>query len=142
MAAHSDCSLTQLPRDAIEASLPDITKQALEWEKKLWATGSVLEDEFYVAPVDRADAPPGTILKVQRNTDTSLYALPLATALSRIIYQSKTLNGSLIPVSAYILWPYSPRSSPDGYQLVAWSHGTSGTSPNSAPSHVINLWQH
>ena len=142
MATESAFSPAQLPRDVIEASLPDITKQALEWEKKQWVNGSVLEDEFYASPEDSLHAAPGTLLKVERNSNTSLYALPPATALSRFIYQSKTLNGSLVPVSAYVLWPYSPRSSPDGYQVVAWSHGTSGTSPNCAPSHIINLWQH
>lgn len=141
MALQSPSSPTLLS-DAIETSLPNITKQALEWEKQQWATGSVLEDEFYVAPENSSDAAPGTLLKLEQNTKTSLYAIPPAAALSRFVYQSKTLNGSLVPVSAYILWPYSPRSSSDGYQVVAWSHGTSGTSANCAPSHMINLWQH
>lgn len=62
--------------------------------------------------------------------------------LSRIIFQSKTLNGSLAPVSAFILWLYSPRNLIDGHPVVAWSHGTSGIAPNCAPSHYKNLWQH
>ncbi|RDL33707.1 Uncharacterized protein BP5553_08075 [Venustampulla echinocandica] len=81
-------------------------------------------------------------LTLERNTDTALFSVPPATALSRIVYQSKTLSGSLVPVSAYVLRPLSPRAGSDGYQIVAWAHGTSGSAPNCAPSHIKNLWQH
>jgi alpha-beta hydrolase superfamily lysophospholipase len=82
------------------------------------------------------------MLKLEEITNTSHYALPPTTALSRFIYQSQTLSGTPVPVSGYILWPYSPRESTDGYQVVAWAHGTSGLTPNAAPSHHRNLWQH
>lgn len=88
------------------------------------------------------DAAPVTVLKVEKDVDTSHFTIPPATALSRIIFQSKTLNGSLSPVSAFILWLYSPRNLIDGHPVVAWSHGTSGIAPNCAPSHYKNLWQH
>ncbi|KAF2464809.1 prolyl aminopeptidase-like protein [Lindgomyces ingoldianus] len=131
-----------IPQSQMEASVPAITQQALQWEKDQWTSGSVFEDSFYTAPSNSSNAAPGTLLKVEQTTNTSCYALPPATALSRIIYQSQTLNGTLVPVSAYILWPFSPRASSDGYQVVAWSHGTSGIGPDTAPSHQINLWQH
>ncbi|MCJ1381016.1 hypothetical protein MMC17_004125 [Xylographa soralifera] len=142
MATQLLSSAAERSSGGIEAALPNITQQALEWEQQQWATGSVLDDEFYTAPKGSAEAAPGTVLKVEHSTDTSRYTLPPATALSRFIYQSKTLKGSLVPVSAYILWPYSPRSSSDGFQVVAWAHGTSGNYPNCAPSHSINLWEH
>jgi pimeloyl-ACP methyl ester carboxylesterase len=123
-------------------AIPSYTHEALAFEAKTWATGSVLEDPFYSVEDSTASAPPGTLLKVDKYTNAALFSLPPATALSRIVYQSKTVNGSFVPVSAYILWPHTPRSSPDGYQIVAWSHGTSGMSPNAAPSHMKNLWQH
>lgn len=125
-----------------ETSLPDIAKQSIQWEQEQWADGSVLDNDFYTAPNGSSEAAPGTLLKLERETNVSLFSLPPATAISRFIYQSQTLNGSLVPVSAYVLWPYSPRSSEDGYQIVAWSHGTSGQAPNCAPSHIIHLWQH
>ena len=55
------------------------------------------------------------------------------------MYQSQTLNGSLVPVSAYILWPYLPRTLTDGFPIVAWAHGSSGGFGNCAPSHYRNL---
>lgn len=48
--------------------------------------------------------------------------------------KTKFSKGSRVPVSACILWPYSPRSQPDGYPIAAWAHGTSGLTTNSAPS--------
>ena len=143
MTTQSTSAPLALHQDTLEASLPDITKQALQWEQQQWANKcSVLKDDFYAVPESYSGAAPGTLLKVEQKSDTSLYTLPPATALSRFIYQSRTLNGSLVPVSAYVLWPYSPRSSEDGYQVVALSHGTSGVSPDCAPSHIINLWHH
>ncbi|TVY28860.1 hypothetical protein LHYA1_G002118 [Lachnellula hyalina] len=123
-------------------TLSDISRACLTFEKYQWATGSVLEDPFYSVDKDSASVPPGTLIKVERHTNTSLYSLPPGTALSRIVYQSKSFRGSLVPVSAYILWPSSPRSSADGFQVVAFSHGTSGIAPDGAPSHIKNLWQH
>ncbi|KAL9115450.1 MAG: hypothetical protein Q9227_000771 [Pyrenula ochraceoflavens] len=133
----NQASLTELKK-----TLPQPIQDALEFERQQWATGSVFSDPFYSATGLDANAPAGSLLKVEKSCDSSKYMTPPATALSRFIYQSKTLNGSLVPVSAVILWPYSPRRSGDGFQVVAWSHGTSGTSAEAAPSHVKNLWQH
>ncbi|KAL2053772.1 hypothetical protein ABVK25_006077 [Lepraria finkii] len=123
-------------------TLPDGVAESLEFEKRNWAKGSVLDDPFYEAPHEASESPLGTLLKIEKNVDTTKYLLPPTTAFSRFIYQSETLNGSKVPVSAYVLWPYSPRSQPDGYPVVAWAHGTSGFDANAGPSHHKNLWQH
>lgn len=125
-----------------ESSLP--TLAAVEFEKSLFAGGlSVDEDEFYTVPKDAAaTATPGTLLKVERDTNVSAYTVPPSTALSRILYQSRDLKGNAVPASAYVLWPYMPRTQPDGYPVVAWAHGSSGLFRNWAPSHIKNLWQH
>lgn len=75
-------------------------------------------------------------------TNTSLYTLPAAVSLSRITYQTVTLNGTSIPASAYILWPYLPRTFRNitGHPVIGWAHGTSGVLPECAPSHIRNLW--
>lgn len=122
--------------------LPNGVADGLEFAKLNWAQGSVLDDPFYSSVHESSESPPGTLLRLQQNVDTTKYSLPPTTALSRFIYQSETLNGSKVPVSAYVLWPYSPRSLCDGYPVVAWAHGTSGTYANAAPSHHKNLGQH
>ena len=129
----------------LKSSLPIEIRKLLEFEELDWATGSVLEDPFYsIEGSDFASAAPGKLLKIERAINTWKHALPPATTMSRFVFQSKSLNGSLVPVSAYVLWPSSPRYDVVGgdYQMVVWAHGTGGTVPNSAPSHLANLWQH
>lgn len=115
---------------------------AREFERSNWANGSVDDEDFYQVPPGTADAPAGTLLKVQVDANTSAYTVPPSTALSRIIFQTENLNGSTVPASAYILWPYLPRTQPNGggYPVIGWAHGTSGGFGNCAPSHVRNLW--
>ena len=122
--------------------LLDPVLQALKFESSNWVAGSVSENPFYKVPEDAADATPGTTLKVEKDVDISEYLLPSATAMSRMIYQSEDLNGSRVPASALVLWPYLPRSQADGYPIVAWAHGTSSITANGAPSNHKNLWQH
>lgn len=122
--------------------LPDGIAEALAFERTNWVHGSVLDDPFYNCPSDKSGSPPETLLKLEKDVDVSEYLLPATTSLSRFIYQSETLNGKKVPVSAYVLWPYCPRSQSDGYAVVAWAHGTSGLDANAAPSHFKNLWQH
>lgn len=122
--------------------LPTDVGESLEFEKSNWAHGPVVNDPFYDTPQEALDSPPGTLLKLEKDTDTARYLLPPTAALSRFVYQSETLGGSKVPVSGYVLWPYSPRSQPDGYPVVAWAHGTSGFDANAAPSHHKNLLQH
>ncbi|ERF68468.1 hypothetical protein EPUS_03786 [Endocarpon pusillum Z07020] len=129
-------------RDELNVTLPDSARASLEFEESQWATGSVLDDSFYTVLPSSKDAAPGTLIKLEREVDSTLFTIPPATALSRFIFQSKALNGSAVPVSGFILWPYSPRNLSDGFSIVAWAHGTSGLSPNCAPSHLKHLWQH
>ncbi|KAK5130021.1 hypothetical protein LTR08_002537 [Meristemomyces frigidus] len=115
---------------------------AVNFERTNWATGSVNNDSFYTVPSDASSLQPGSILKVEDYTNTSYYTLPPNTALSRIVYQSETLNGSAVPASAFVLWPWMPRRDPrtGKYAVVGWAHGTSGSSGECAPSHIRNLW--
>lgn len=123
--------------------VPPNINAAIKYQESLFTKGSVSLDDFYQVPRRRTNATPGALLKVEANTDVSLYNLPPATALSRILYVSRTLQGSPVPASAYILWPWQPRVQADGgYPVVAWAHGTSGLYTDAAPSHLKSLSQH
>ncbi len=122
--------------------IPQPVLDALEFEKNSRVKGSLLDDPFYQIPLEFSQAAPGTLLKVEKDIDTKSYVIPAGTALSKIVYQSEKLNGTPVPVSGFILWPYAARSHQDGYRVVAWAHGTSGASANHAPSNYKNLWQH
>lgn len=131
-----------LPVDEIIGSYSDDAINAHKFEESYRAHGSVSEDDFYTVPKNAADAKPGALLKLEKETNTSLYTIPPNLALSRFIYQSKTSYDSLVPVSAYVLWPYVARPYHDGYPVVAWAHGTSGSTAECAPSNIRNLWHH
>ena len=115
-------------------------QQAHEFEKAYRAHSSVFEDPFYRAPTDSLETPAGTLLKVERETDTNLYNVPPNHALSRFMYQSQNSGGALVPVTAFILWPYTARPHREGYPVVAWAHGTSGINAEAAPSNLKHLW--
>ncbi|KAI4106269.1 MAG: hypothetical protein L6R37_002251 [Teloschistes peruensis] len=123
----------------IDQTLANEIEIALIFERSNLAHGSVDSDPFYHLPPNTSEAPAGSLLKLEINANTSAYTLPPNTALSRFLYQSKTLNGSLVPCSAYVLWPDTPRKEPDGFPIVGWAHGTSGGFGNCAPSQIRNL---
>lgn len=135
-------SETQAKELEINSSTADIIATALQFEKSRYTNGDVADDDFYRVPSNALHANPGTLLKVQSDVNTTLYSLPPETAVSRIMFQSKTINSTAVPASAFVLWPSSPRTQSDGYPVVGWAHGTSGLYGNAAPSHMKNLWQH
>ncbi|KAL8868961.1 MAG: hypothetical protein Q9174_004633, partial [Haloplaca sp. 1 TL-2023] len=131
------------PQQQLYAGIDDVVANkidvALNFERSRFANGSVDSEPFYKLPSNASSASPGALLKLQVSANTSAYTLPPNTALSRILYQSRTLNGTAVPASAYILWPDNPRIEHDGYPIVGFAHGTSGGFGNCAPSHLRNL---
>lgn len=143
----SEVNYTTVIAQALEAGISieraKRIAEALEFERSNWATGSVESDEFYSnVPRNASSAPAGSLLKVEVNVNASEYSLPPDTALSRIMFVSETLNGTKIPTSAYVLWPYAPRLQEDGYAVVGWAHSGGGTFGDCGPSHMRNLIQH
>ena len=128
------------------AGLDNATSQAVQvaadFERSNWATGSVRADPFYNVPENASASQPGDVLRVEQHTNTTNFTLPPNLALSRFLYQTEDFNGSSIPASGFVLWPWAARNFPEvsGYPIVAWAHGTSGISPECAPSHIRNLW--
>ena len=133
---------SQREEAGISQQLADDINVALQYERSKWVYGSVSNEEFYRVPSGAYNASAGTLLKLQIDANTSAFTLPPNTAISRFLYQTKTLNGTKVPNSAYILWPYLPRTQPNGgaYPVVAWAHGTTGGYGECAPSHVRDLW--
>lgn len=109
-------------------------------------------DAFYSVPTTFSRSmKPGTLLRVEEHTNLTNYTVPSSLSMSRIMYTSNDINGTIVPVSAYVLWPYSPyvsfpqRKSDAGtpqFPLVAWAHGTAGFFPDCAPSNYRSLQYH
>ena len=107
----SSLSPYQISAANLDATEVNNVNVAIRFEQSNWATGSVRTDPFYSSlPSNASSAAPGSLLKLEDYTNTTLYTLPPNVALSRIIFQSETyrLNDSNTPVpaSAYILWPW------------------------------------
>jgi pimeloyl-ACP methyl ester carboxylesterase len=108
-------------------------------------------DAFYSIPDSfNTSMKPGTLLRVEAHTNLVNYTVPSGLTMSRIMYTSLSLNGTVVPVSAYVLWPYAPfeytskcNSQRSGkFPLVAWAHGTSGQFQNCSPSNYRSLQYH
>ncbi|KAK0642708.1 hypothetical protein DIS24_g8781 [Lasiodiplodia hormozganensis] len=139
-------SAEQIAKAGISNITANNVEIALNFERTNWATQSVTNDPFYHIPSNinwTSSIPAGTVFAVENVTNTSLYTLPAPISMSRIIYQTATINGTTnVPASAYVLWPYLPRTFPNitGLPVIGWGHGTSGVLPDCAPSHIRNLW--
>ncbi|KAH8429782.1 putative secretory lipase [Aspergillus melleus] len=121
-----------------------IINTIVQFDRSQLANGGAHEDDFYNIqnlPKDEWPTEPGEAIKVQKFTDPSPFSIPAKTAMSRIIYSTTDINGTLVPASAYILWPYHARAirgrnkaSGSSAPVVLWTHGTSGWYANGAPS--------
>jgi pimeloyl-ACP methyl ester carboxylesterase len=136
----------QIEQANLSQTLANNVEIAVNFERTNWATGSVGKGSFYDPPSVNASTPPGTLLAVEEVTDTSLYTLAPGLALSRILFVSETFNGTAVPASAYVLWPWQAKTFRNsalnitGVPVVGWGHGTSGVHGECAPSHIRNLW--
>ncbi|KAH8895240.1 alpha/beta-hydrolase [Thozetella sp. PMI_491] len=129
--------------DSTVASLNNI----LNFDRSQLANGGPSEDDFYTLPPltnETGPLEPGILLKAQPFTDLTSYALPPNTALSRILYTTTNINGTVIPTSAFVLWPFQPRQVQQKKEAAApavlWTHGTSGFFRSAAPSSHRALW--
>lgn len=102
---------------------------------------------FYDVPANYSkDLAPGKLLRVEYFTNLTTYTVPSGLSMSRIMYTTSDLNGTTLPASAYILWPYAPFATPklkgNQFPMVAWAHGTSGFVKACAPSSYRHLQYH
>ena len=97
---------------------------------------------FYEPPQNFSkNLEPGKLLKLEDVTAKYNYTVPGGLSMSRMIYTTSDINGTTLPASAYILWPYTPATR-NGYPMVAWAHGTSGVFKPCAPSNYRSLQYH
>jgi pimeloyl-ACP methyl ester carboxylesterase len=144
----------QIKLGQLTPELASSVELILNFDRSQLANGGPSYDGFYKLDNTSTNATPqgpGEVLKVQQFTDPAVYNLPAQIAISRILYSTTNLNGTLIPASAAVLWPYTPgqfsnRAKHDSKQnsscsaaqnkapVVLWAHGTSGFYADGAPS--------
>lgn len=150
------------PQQIASTNLSDAVAHDLEvainFERTNQAGSYTFADPFYDLPDDFDAAnppPPGTPIKVEQYTNVTLRTMPMSLAMSRFLYMTETLNGSSVPSSAYVLWPYMPRHFPNLtrysgetceddstplFPTFGLAHGTSGFNQACAPSNLRALW--
>ncbi|KAI1076894.1 putative secretory lipase [Whalleya microplaca] len=145
-------SPSQIKSANLTSPLVDNINTVVNFDRSQLANGGPAEDNFYDLPPlpDTSEGlKPGTLLKVQPFTRTAPFALPPNTALSRILYTTTNINGTVLPTSGFILWPFTPKqfqhaSSTDQEgtkaPVVVWTHGTEGWFASHAPSTHRALW--
>ncbi|EME86757.1 uncharacterized protein MYCFIDRAFT_186849 [Pseudocercospora fijiensis CIRAD86] len=98
---------------------------------------------FYNTPSNFSQSTlPGTLLLVEDATPMLNYTVPISLTLSRIIYTTSDINGTVLPTTAYVLWPYTAPDPVKGFDIVSWAHGTSGVFRTCAPSNYRSLQYH
>ncbi|KAL2848749.1 Alpha/Beta hydrolase protein [Aspergillus pseudodeflectus] len=137
---------------ACDKDCQDFVDMGIAFERASFAHEGL--DGFYTIPDDfDPSMEPGTLLRVEEHTDITNYTVPGGLTMSRIMYTSESLNGTVVPVSAFVLWPYAPfeyktqhssstcssSNTSTKFPLVAWAHGTSGVFPPCAPSNYRSL---
>lgn len=135
-------SAEQITKANLSSDFANNIEVALNYERSNWAFGSIAEDTFYTVPDNfTASTPPGTLLKVEPLTNTTLYTLAPNLALSRLLFTTETHNKTVVPASAYILWPFSPNLQPGSNKArtVVFAHGASGEFGDCTPSHMRTL---
>ena len=135
----------QVKSASLTNDLAAVINTITKFDHSQLANGGAHEDDFYNAQdlsKDKWPTEPGKTVKLQEFTDPKSFTIPAKSALSRIVYSTTNINGTLIPASAYVLWPYQPKdlhaqkhkTSESSAPVVLWTHGTSGSYANGAPS--------
>ncbi|KAI6770183.1 hypothetical protein HG530_004812 [Fusarium avenaceum] len=132
-------SAKQLELANLTQDLGNQINNIINFDRTLLANGGPHEDDFYSFPPDlRVPKSAGELIKLQELTDPKPFTIPAPTAMSRFLYSTTNINGTLVPASAYILWPYTAKKikGVKGKKVptVVWTHGTSGWYPSGGPS--------
>lgn len=115
----------------------DVEVIGLDFDVDFFATASNFSQET---------AEPGQVLKLQPIDPKSLDIDGGATAF-RFQYTSVDFDGSVVPVTGFIAFPFTPHASPetensDRYRLAAFAHGTIGIFAGCAPSNGPLLYDY
>lgn len=90
---------------------------------------------FYTVPDPLPAGEPGEIIRVE-----AIASAPLGSTAWRMIYHSRDLSGTDIPVSAVVIVPDRPAPA-QGRTVVSWGHPTTGAAPKCAPSLAVDPFQ-
>ncbi|KAL4993638.1 Alpha/Beta hydrolase protein [Aspergillus recurvatus] len=122
--------------------------EGLAYDANLFVHLDVSLDPFYAPPANFSSYAVGDLVKwedIDSAAVSTSYWVPAGLSLSRFFYVSEDVDGKPLPATGYVLFPYTnPLGYNKPYRVVVWAHGTSGFTPQCAPSNNKGLqynWQ-
>ena len=98
--------------------------------------------DFYNTAANFSTSQPGSLLKLEVLDPVPL-DVKAGTTVYRMQYTSRDLDGSPLPATGFIAFPYAPvKQNSNTYPLVAFAHGTSGIYRGCAPSNSPSLYDY
>lgn len=101
--------------------------------------GAQFDYDFYATAKNFTGSKPGDLLKLEPINPKQLASDP-GTTVYRMQYTSKDIDGSPVPVTGFIAFPFSLPKNQSKFRLMAWAHGTSGIFPGCVPSNGPSLY--
>lgn len=124
------------------ATCQALANLGISWETTQHVNSSLYSTEVLITTTTKA----GQLLHLEEVTDLTNYSVPSELTMSRLIYTTEDFNGTIVPASAYVLWPYSPyqtskqnSAGSKKFNSIVWAHGTTGVFSKCAPSNYQNL---
>lgn len=97
---------------------------------------SSFDFDFYATADNFTSSSPssrGSLLKIKPLNGTAL-SIPAGVSIYKFQYTSQDVNGSLVPATGFIAFPFARPQKSDPFKLVAFAHGTTGVFHGCAPS--------
>ncbi|KAK1493446.1 hypothetical protein CABS01_11615 [Colletotrichum abscissum] len=88
--------------------------------------GTNFDFDFYETAANFTGSRPGDVLKIQPVISANI-TVPAGVAVYKIQYTSADINGSPVPVTGFVTFPFARTQQP--FNLIAYAHGTSGVFP-------------
>lgn len=104
--------------------------------------GALYDDAFYDTAANFTGSNPGDILKFEPVNATNLQDIPDGASIYRFQYVTEKLDGTPVPATAFIAFPFSNTENGHTYKTIAFAHGTSGVFRGCAPSAMPNLYDY
>lgn len=103
--------------------------------------GTEFDFDFYATARNFSSSKPGDLLKFQPLNASSLNVMFALTAY-RYQYTSVSLNGTVVPATGFIAFPYTSARQGGKYPVIAYAHGSIGIYPGCPPSTTAKLYDY
>lgn len=115
-----------------------------EYDYAKWVSKDVANDPYWQIPSNASNnATAGDVIKWENISPDNFYTnwtIPGSMSLSRYLYWTEDVNGTLLPASAFMLLPFNLPADGSKLRTIVWAHGTAGYSRQCGPSNNINLY--